>query len=248
MPDLDNLTELLIGSEHIDEDELSQTADLLRRAGRYDLIDRLTAGLLLKHGDNDTVLLMRAWYLTDIEHRYADAGNILRTTERDDNAMHVVLRATITLKTSYDAYTADDILETFTTANPETLNEVAIEAARLFVSEQYTDLAEKWIMKYHGQEDYDYLMVHAEVMMQKEEYAEASDLYRKVLRTEPADTDAWNRLTDAYINRKEYETAVDTARHSLAIDGNFKAQENIRLCMLCMNRHNKKTFNNQKHK
>lgn len=248
MPDLNRQIEELLNSDYADPDELSEIANSLREAHRYDMLDKVTQLLVQKYPDNDDVLLLRAWYLTNIGCAYEEAANILRLIDCTDNVMYAILGATITLHTTHDADMADSIFEHFFTSHPEFRSDIALEAARLFISELYADSADKWITRYEGPEDYDYLMVLSEILMAKEDYAEAAEIYRKVLDTKPMDTDAWNRLTDAYISMRQYEDAVDAAEYSLAVDGNRRAEENIRMCTLCMNRQNNKTINNQKHK
>ena len=194
MSGIEERIERLLASEHIDTDELSEVANLLKDAGRFDMLDVLTVRLLQNHGDDDKVLLLRAWYLTNIECRYEEAADILKTTDSTGDVMYAILYATITLKTTFDADMADDIFDNYISYHQDRHSEVALEAARLFISEQYTDLAEKWISRYEGVKDNDYMAVYAEILISKEEYPEAAALYGRIIAADPASHDAWNRM------------------------------------------------------
>ena len=57
--------------------------------------------------------------------------------------------------------------------------------------------------------------------------------------------ECWLRLSDIKISLKKYHEAIEAAEYALAIDSdNKKAENNIDMCMLCLNRHNDKKTNN----
>lgn len=240
MPDIRKDIERIINSEIIDCSELSRITDVLKAEGRYNDIDLFTKRLLERHTD-DSALLLRAWYLTDIEGRYKEASDILRTIGNSNDVMFALLRAEIILRTTFDADSADDILEEFIRNNKYSSPDISLEAARMFITGQFTDLAEKWIMLYDGVKDTDYMMVYGNIAIAREDYDTAADIFRIITRTEPHNTDAWIYLSDVLINMKDYEAAADAAHHALNNDkDNRKANENIRLCNICLYRHNNK--------
>ena len=247
MPDINNKIEILLNSDKIDAAELSDVANELRVSGRFDLLNDLSVRLLNRHGDNDDVLLLRAWYLADIEQNFDDAENIIKTIGENDSEMFALMRAKVSIKKYFDVDTADSILEDYIDDSGFADDDFVLEAARLFISDQYTDMAEKWISRYSGDKDTEYLIVYAEILIADENYEQAAEAYRKILSVMP-DAAAWTRLSDIYIYMKDYVSATDAARHAIDKDpDNKKALENICMCNLCMNRHNTKTnkINNQ---
>lgn len=245
MTDIRRDIERILNSTTIDGGELSHIADVLRTEKLFDLADKFTTQLVLKHPEDDA-LLMRAWYLADIAGRYKEASDILRTIGTSNDVMFALLCASVRLHITNDADAADGILEDFAKNHQEAVSDMALEAARMFITCQFTDMAEKWILHYNGEKDNDYLMVYGEILIAREEFDKAADIYRKITQTDGTCCETWTRLSDVLINAKDYKSAMEAAENALRIDKNCnKALENIHICTLCMNRHNNKITNNQ---
>lgn len=247
MPDINKQIELLLNSDKIDAAELSDVANILRESGRFDLLNDFSARLLQKHGGNDDVLLLRAWYLADVEQNFDDAENILKVIGRNDSEMFVLMKAKVLIKKYFDADAADSILENYIEESGYEDDDFVLEASRLFITDQYTDLAEKWMLRFKGEKDIEYLGVSAEIMIAREDYQSAVQAYKKITEIMP-DAASWTRLSDIYIYMKDYVSATVAARHAVDTDPEYKkALENICMCNLCLNRRNTKTnkINNQ---
>ena len=244
MPDINKDIERILHSDNIDSSDLARIVNELRDEGRYDMIDRLTKDLL-QHHYSDDILLLRAWYLINIEEEYYESYDILRTIGESDKVMYPLLHATIVLRSSFDADKADDILQMFADGHPTMLMSLCIEAARLFVSSGFTDLAEKWLSMYQGVHNSDYMMVYGDILVAREQAADAIDVFEGITTTDNNNAEAWLKLSDALISIKDYERAITAAQH--ALDNNSyerKALENIRLCNICIIRHNNRIINN----
>lgn len=241
MTDIRKEIKELLSSVNVDTIRLSEIVNTLREEGKYDIIGWFTKELL-KHHANDYSLMLRAWYLTEIEQNYKEASDILRTIGKSNNVMFTILNATVTLNTTFDADAADSILEEYANANGRMESDAALEAARMFITSQFTDMAEKWIMRYEGDKDNDYLIVYAEILIAKEDYKAAADIYQNITSENPKDSNAWTRFSDILISLKDYKNASNAAQHALDINKDSrKAAENLNICQLCLSRHNKKT-------
>ena len=245
MSDVKEKIERLVNSVNPDIDELSELANRLKDSHEFELLDYLTDSIYQRHTDNDDIIMLRAWYLVNIECNYNKASGVLSGVKHRSDAMYVILLTTITLRTSFDAELTDSIFEDAADDDIGKYNPMVLEAARLFISEQYTDLAEKWLSRYKGIKDNEYLTVYAEILISKEEFGEAEKVYDKIIENAPMSAECWLRLSDIKISLKKYHEAIEAAEYALAIDSdNKKAENNIDMCMLCLNRHNDKKTNN----
>lgn len=134
---------------------------------------------------------------TDLDYYYIQAEIMLYKNE--------VERANEYLLDKYDEVSGED------------QQDYLLDVATLFADYELWDYSDSWSRNYADKDESDYLELQGRMMSARQEYAEAEEVFNRLLDRNPFSTAYWNLLACTNFYAKDFQKCISSCDYALAI-------------------------------
>lgn len=109
------------------------------------------------------------------------------------------------------------LLEKFEEVDEDEQQDYLLDVATLFADYELWDYADSWSRNYEDTDESDYLELQGRLMVVRQEYTQAEELFNKLIDRNPFSTIYWNLLASTQFYAKDFQKSLSSCDYALAI-------------------------------
>ena len=211
----------LENGEHIyfDIDELTELSDYYYMRGMYDKAKEVCDYTNALFPDSSLAKLLKVNTLLNIENDIEAAKEILEELDDKSDLEYAYTYFDILAREEDITEAIEFMEERYEELSDELKPDFILDTAEILIDNNYTDVAEEWLLKYpKGKENDEYKELKARIYFEGLEFEKASILLTDLLDKHPYDESLWCVHAKTMFMLNNFQEALNSCDFSIAIE------------------------------
>lgn len=211
----------LENGEHIyfDIDELTELSDYYYMRGMYDKAKEVCDYTNALFPDSSLAKLLKVNTLLNIENDIEAAKEILEELDDKSDLEYAYTYFDILAREEDITEAIEFMEERYEELSDELKPDFILDTAEILIDNNYTDVAEEWLLKYpKGKENDEYKELKARIYFEDLEFEKASILLTDLLNKHPYDESLWCVHAKTMFMLNNFQEALNSCDFSIAIE------------------------------
>ena len=211
----------LENGEHIyfDIDELTELSDYYYMRGMYDKAKEVCDYTNALFPDSSLAKLLKVNTLLNIENDIEAAKEILEELDDKSDLEYAYTYFDILAREENITEAIEFMEERYEELSDELKPDFILDTAEILIDNNYTDVAEEWLLKYpKGKENDEYKELKARIYFEDLEFEKASILLTDLLDKHPYDESLWCVHAKTMFMLNNFQEALNSCDFSIAIE------------------------------